>query len=306
VTSPPIEFGMTMRGTDGIEASAQRIEELGFDYVGSGEHVAFHVPTPNNFVSLSVAAGATSRIKLLSAVTVLPLYPAVLAAKLAAALDVASNGRFVMGVGIGGEYPREFEACGVPVHERGARCNESLALMKRLWTETNVTFHGRFNTVNDITIAPRPVSMPHPPLWISGRRDAAMRRAARFGDGWMPYMYSPDMLRDSLAKIAEHCGELGRSPAEVRPAIYIFTCVHADRDTAIDYAVARLGATYAQDFRAKAGRYTLVGTPEDCRARLAEYVDAGARTVFFASACPDDHVAENQRLLVDEVIPAFR
>lgn len=119
--APAIEFGMMLRGTRGIEASAWRIEELGFDYVGSGEHVAFHVPTPNNFISLAAAAGATQRVKLLSAVTVLPLYPAVLAAKLAAALDVASGGRLTLGVGVGGEYPRGFEACGVPVHERGAR-----------------------------------------------------------------------------------------------------------------------------------------------------------------------------------------
>ena len=288
-----------------MEESARGIEELGFDSVGSGEHVAFHVPTPNNFISLAVAAGATQRVKLLSAVTVLPLYPAVLAAKLAAALDVASGGRLTLGVGVGGEYPREFEACGVPVHERGARCNEALTLLKRLWTETDVTFRGRFTTVEGITIAPAPLQHPHPPVWISGRRDAAMRRAARFGDGWMPYMYSPEMLRDSLATIAGHCATLGRDPGTITPAVFLFTCVHPDRDTAIDHAVRSLGTTYAQDFRTKAGRYTLVGTPDDCRARLAEYIDAGARAVFFASACPDEHVAENQRLLVDEILPAF-
>lgn len=305
-TSAPIEFGMMMRGTHGIEESAQRIEALGFDYVGSGEHVAFHVPTPNNFISLAVAAGATTRIKLLSAITVLPLYPAVLAAKLAAALDVASGGRFVMGVGVGGEYPREFEACGVPVHERGARCNEALTLITKLWTETNVTFHGRFNTVNDVTIAPAPISRPHPPIWVSGRRDAAMRRAARFATGWMPYMYSPEMLRDSLTTIATHCAQLGRPFDAITPALFVFTCVHPDRDLATEYAVAQLGTTYAQDFRTKAGKYTLVGTPADCRARLAEYVDAGARMVFFASACPGTYVAENQRLIVEEIMPAFR
>ena len=302
----PLEFGMMMRGTDGIEATAKRIEALGFDYVGSGEHVAFHVPTPNNFISLAVAAGATTRVKLLSAVTVLPLYPAVLAAKLGAALDVASGGRFVMGVGVGGEYPREFEACGVPVHERGARCNEALTLLTRLWTETNVTFRGRFTTVDDITIAPAPVSRPHPPIWISGRRDAAMRRAARFGTGWMPYMYSPEMFHDSLARIATYCDESGRSSDAITKAIFLFTCVHPDRDVAVDYAVSQLGVTYAQDFRTKAAKYTLVGTPEDCRARLANYVEAGARMVFFASACPASHVAENQRLIVDEIMPAFR
>ena len=306
MTASQIAFGMMMRGTHGIEESARRIEELGFDYVGSGEHVAFHVPTPNNFISLAVAAGATTRIKLLSAVTVLPLYPAVLAAKMAAALDVASGGRLTLGVGVGGEYPREFEACGVPVHERGARANEALTLMKRLWTETDVTFRGRFSTVEGITIAPAPVQKPHPPVWVSGRRDAAMRRAARFGDGWMPYMYSPEMLRESLVTIADHCETHGRTPESITPAVFLFTCVHPDRDTAIDHAVSRLGTTYAQDFRTKAGRYTLVGTPADCRARLTEYIEAGARAVFFASACPDEHVAENQRLLVEEILPAFR
>lgn len=305
-TGEPLRFGMVLRGTDGIEESARRIEDAGFDYLASGEHVAFHVPTPNNFITLAVAAGATSRIGLLSAVTLLPLYPPVLAAKMAAALDVASRGRLVLGVGVGGEYPREFDACGVPVSERGARCNEALTLMKRLWTETNVTFHGRFTTVEDVTIAPAPVQRPHPPVWVSGRRDAAVRRAARFGDGWMPYLYSPEQFRDSLAALARHGEEIGRDVSGVLPVLHVFACVHPDRDTAIAQAVAALGSTYAQDFRAKAGRYTLVGTPDDCRARLAEYVEAGARAVVFGSACDAAHAPENLRLLAQEIIPAFR
>ena len=94
-----------------VAASPQRL----------GEHVFFHVPCSNAFISLAVAAGATTELKLMSTITLLPLYPAVLAAKQAAALDVASGGRFHMGIGVGGELPREFEASGVPVSERGAR-----------------------------------------------------------------------------------------------------------------------------------------------------------------------------------------
>jgi probable F420-dependent oxidoreductase len=304
--SRALQFGMTLRGTDGIEASATRLESMGFDLLGSGEHVAFHVPTPNNFISLAVAAGVTERIRLLSAVTLLPLYPPVLAAKLGAALDVASGGRFVMGVGVGGEYPREFEACGIPVHERGARANEALALIRRLWTEPAVTFQGRFTTCEDITIAPSPLQRPHPPIWVSGRKAAAMRRAARHGDGWMPYMYAPEQLRASIGTIAAHCAELGRSPDEITNAVYLFTCVHPDRDTAIGHAVTALGRTYAQDFTTKAGRLTLVGTPAECRARLQEYLDAGATTVLFASACPGEYATTNQQLIRDELVAAFR
>ena len=100
------------RGTDKTAEFARRAEELGFDYLGCGEHVMFHGPVGNTFISLSVAAGATQKIKLISSIVLLPLYPAALVAKMGSALDVASNGRYNFGVGIGGEFPKEFEACG--------------------------------------------------------------------------------------------------------------------------------------------------------------------------------------------------
>ena len=96
-----IQFGLAMRRADEVAEQAQAIENLGYDYVTTGEHVFFHVPCSNAFISLAVAAGATTTLKLMSTITLLPLYPAVLAAKQAAALDVASGGRFHMGIGVG-------------------------------------------------------------------------------------------------------------------------------------------------------------------------------------------------------------
>ena len=300
-----ILFGTGLRSPDGVAQFARRAEDLGFDVLGCGEHVMFHVPTANTYVSLAVAAGATTRIRLLSAVVLLPLYPAALAAKMGAALDVASGGRYLFGAGVGGEFPKEFEACGVPVRERGARTNEALDVIRRVWTERGVSYAGRFNTLNDFSIDPMPVQSP-PPIWVAGRRDAAMKRAARYGDGWLPYMYTPEQLAASADRIRAFGEEAGRDLSGFRFGLYVFTTVHEDGDRAREMAADRLGRQYAQDFSTLIGKYALAGTPDEVRARLREYVDAGARLVMLSSACPDGYIDENVRLIAEEVIPAFR
>ena len=211
---------------------------------------------------------------------------------------------FNLGVGVGGEYAKEFEACGVPVEERGARTNESLALMKRLWTEDDVSFEGRFSTLSGVTLDPKPVQKPHPPIWISGRSDAAMRRAARQGTGWLPYMYTPEKLAESLQIIRGYAEGYGREEA-IKPGLFIFFAVHEDREQAIKMASDRLSVQYNQDFSKLVGRYALAGNPDDCIARLQEYVDAGAGTIILNSACPGGYMAENQSLLAKSVLPAF-
>jgi probable F420-dependent oxidoreductase len=300
-----IEFGMSLTGIDDVAVNARRLEALGYDFIGCGEHVSFHGPTSNSFISLGVAAGATERIKLLSAIVLLPLYPAALAAKLAATLDVASGGRYHMGIGVGGEMPREFEACGVPIAERGARTNEALQVIRRLWTEEKVTFEGRFNTLHDVSIQPKPRQQPLP-IWVSGRKDAAMKRAARYGDGWMPYMYTPEMLQESIDKIRAWTLAAGRPVDAVKPSIFAFTCCHADRDRAVDMAVAKLSTQYAQDFSKIADKYVIAGTPADCHARIQQYVEAGAGTVFLSSACTPEYLAANEALFAKEVSAAFK
>jgi probable F420-dependent oxidoreductase len=301
-----IQFGTGIRTVTDIAAAARRIEALGFDIVSAGEHVMFHGPIGNTYITLAVAAGATERVKLMSTIVLLPLYPAALAAKLGAALDNASGGRYLFGVGLGGEFPKEFEACGVPVGERGARATEALQVIRRLWSEEKVTFHGRFNTLNEVTLNPLPIQKPTPPIWVAGRKDAAMRRAALYGDGWIPYMYSPEQLRDSIATIAKVREEQGLGMDNFRRGVFIFSAVHKDRDKAREMAAVQLGKQYAQNFDSLVSKYTLIGTPEDCRRRLREYIDAGGELFMLTSACPESYMDENIRLLAEEVIPAFR
>lgn len=302
---PQVRFGIGLRRFENTAEDARNAEALGYEFVSTGEHVFFYGPTGNGLISLAAAAGATSTIGLMSTITLVPLYPAALLAKQVAALDVVSGGRFNLGVGVGGEYPMEFEACGVPVNERGARTNEALALMKRLWTEDEVVFTGRFNTLSGVTLAPKPTQKPHPPIWISGRSDAAMERCARYGTGWLPYMYTPEKLAESLQTISGHAAHAERSEP-VEPGLFIFFAVHEDREQAIKMATDRLSVQYNQDFSQLVGRYALAGNPDDCIARLREYVDAGARTVILNSACPGHYVEDNERLLAQAVLPALR
>jgi probable F420-dependent oxidoreductase len=301
-----IEFGTALPGVTGIAEFARHVEDLGYDFLGCGEHVMFYGPVGNTFVSLSVAAGATKKIKLLSSVVLLPLYPAAIVAKMGAALDVASGGRYNFGVGIGGEFPKEFEACGVPVNQRGARTNEALEVITKLWTEKNVTFKGKFTTTNEVSIEPAPVQKPHPPIWVAGRKEPAMRRTAKYANGWIPYMYTPEQLHESLETINRCRKEYGRESAPFTPGMFIFTAVHTNGDTARQMANEKLSKQYNQDFSKLIGKYALAGTPEECRKRLQEYIDAGAKMVILPSSCPPNYVDDNTRMIAKEIMPAFR
>ncbi len=300
-----VEFGIGLRRLDTVAEDAAKAESLGYEFISTGEHVFFYGPIGNSLISLAAAAGATTRIKLMTTITLVPLYPPALLAKQVAALDVLSSGRFHLGVGVGGEFAKEFEACGIPVRERGARTNEALEVMKRLWTEDDVTFEGRFTHLPGVTLDPKPKQTPHPPIWISGRSDAAMRRCAKYGTGWLPYMYTPERLEQSLRTIRDH-EEPGERSEPVSPGLFIFFAVHEDREEAIRMATERLSVQYNQDFSDLTEKYALAGNPEDCIARLREYIDAGARTIILNSACPGRYMAANEELLARQVLPALR
>ena len=300
-----VEFGLSVSRVTDIKTVARRVEALGFDYLASGEHVMFHGPVPNAFVRLAVAAGATERIKLLSAITLVPLYPAALLAKLAATLDHDSGGRFNLGVGVGGEYPKEFEAVGVPVGERGARTNEALEVLRRLLTGETVSFEGRFTRFQEGRISPAPIQKPLP-IWVAGRKEAAMKRAARYGDVWMPYMYSPQQLEQSRETIRRLAQAEGRDPSSIRTAIYLFTTVYDDEQQARRVAAETVGRNYQQDFNRLVDRYLLAGTPEQCRRRLAEYVAAGADRAILQLACPPEDYDTMLERVAAEIMPAFR
>ena len=277
-------LGLMFPGGDGRSALAlaRRCEALGFDSLFVGDHLAFHVPVPDSLSLLAFLAAATERLVLGTAVYLLPLRPPFVAAKTAATVDVLCNGRLVFGVGVGGEFPPEFEAVGVPRHERGARIDEAIPLLRRLWSEASVRHEGRFFRLGPVSLEPRPARPGGPPIWVGGRSPAAMRRAGSLGDGYVSTMTSVERYRANLEQIARHAETSGRQETTFATAALLFTVLDASRERAAARAAEMLGRIYARDFREAAPRYCLLGRPEDCLEQMRAYAGAGVRHFLLA------------------------
>src|SRR5439155_25984300 len=177
---------------------ARTAEELGYDAINIPEHIVMPADLvgtmgshwPHALTTMAFVAGATSRIRVNSCVIVLPYHEPVVLAKAVSTLDVLSGGRLTLTFGVG-HAEHEFEALGVPFHRRGRISDEYLEAMTVLWTEDAPAYHGEFVRFEGVHFDPKPVQRPHPPLWFGGNSPAAMRRVARYGTGWMPWLIRP-------------------------------------------------------------------------------------------------------------------
>jgi len=286
-------------------ALVQRVEQLGFDSVWTGDHVSFHNPLYESLTLLASYAPITRRIRLGTAVYLLALRSPAVAAKITATIDVLSEGRLIFGVGVGGENPKEFELCGVPHAERGARVTEGIDVVRALWRETPATFHGRFSRFEGVSIDPKPVQKL-PPIWVGGRSDAALVRAGSQGDGWVSYVVQPERYARSLEKIREAAHAAGRSLTGFTGAHLAFITVGRDYERARKTWVSVLSRRYAQDFEPLAKKYGVIGTPEQCAEQLAAFRDAGC-TYFLLSAIGDPRDEREQlETIAADILPRFQ
>ncbi|PKB83234.1 MAG: hypothetical protein BZY88_02785 [SAR202 cluster bacterium Io17-Chloro-G9] len=290
---------------------AKWMEDLGYEYLSAGEHFMRGSPpgsTDTALPLLAVAAGSTEKIRLLSSILLTPFYHPLLLAKFTATLDIASQGRLTLGIGIGGEFPVEFQAAGLEVKQRGRRTNECLECLRLLWSGEPVNFQGKHFQFTDASINPLPAQKPHPPIWVSGRREAAMERAVKFGDGWMPYFYDPARYRDSVNKIHEIAQTHNRDLSQFQWAFFPYISIYPTVEEAATVAAQALGGRYlyGSDFIEIVHRYCLLGPVEDCSARLKEYIEAGARHIVFSITCPREDRARHIETIAKELIPSFR
>ena len=273
-----LRFGafLSLHAPEAQFALARRVAGVGFDSVWTGDHVSFHNPIYESLTLLAAYAGITRRIKLGSAVYLLALrHPDGGGQDHRDARSTLSGGRLIFGVGVGGENPKEFEACGIPHHERGARVTEGIEVVRALWRDSPATFKGRFTQFEGVSIDPKPVQRPAPPISIGGRSDAALARAGRQGDGWVSYVVQPDRYRQSLDKIRTAAADAGRSLEGFVAAHLTFITVGRDYESAERRWVERLSRRYAQDFGPLARKYGVIGTPEQCLEQLDRFAAAG-------------------------------
>ena len=294
---------------------ARRAEALGFDRITTGEHLMDGNPprpTVLGIPAMAAAAGATRSLRIMTGIVIVPLYHPVMLAKLAASVDVVSGGRLDFGIGISGQRGTkvEFDAVGISVRTRGRRTDEMLEVMKRLWTEEHVSHDGRFFQFEDVTLLPQPVQKPYPPIWVSGRSDAAMRRAALQGDGWYPYLFTVRRLRRSNEAIREIAAEAGRDLTGFHWGLNQPTSIMEDPKQALAQAVENVGQRYVTPDRSAediARALCISGTPEDCVKAIQERIDAGVREINFSFLAPEaEQFYQQMELFSNRVMPHFK
>jgi probable F420-dependent oxidoreductase len=225
VTFPQTELG----GDPGaVRAYGERVEELGFSHILVYDHVVgadpavhegwngpydvhttFHEP----FVMFGYLAGVTRALELVTGVIILPQRQTTLVAKQAAEVDLLSDGRFRLGIGVGWNAV-EYEALGEDFGNRGKRSAEQIGLLRRLWTEQSVTFAGDFHTVTGAGIAPLPVQRPIP-VWVGAASPPGYKRAGRLADGWFPMMTPGPALDEARTVVETAAAEAGRDPSTI-------------------------------------------------------------------------------------------
>ena len=205
----------------------QMAETLGYHFVMISDHVAltpdvvarYPAPYYDPFVTLAWLARATTRVELGTTVVILPYRHPLHTARLTANIDRLSGGRFIFGVGVGWAK-QEFEALGVPFERRGAMSSDYLAAIKTAWTSDPASYTGPFVSFRDVATGPSPLRSPHPPIWVGGGSEAAMRRAVRLGDAWHPIRIRVPSLRDiGLPKLREIAEKEGRRVPALCPRI---------------------------------------------------------------------------------------
>lgn len=286
---------------------AELAEGLGFDSVWVGDSILAR-PRLEALTTLAAVAARTRQVKLGTAVLLSALRHPVLLANEAANLDILSNGRVILGLGVATKTPtveREFAACGVPFARRLGIFEEGVEVIRRLWTGSPVTFQGRHFQLTDVRLGLRPVQRPGIPLWLAGSVENAMRRVLRLGDGWLPNPSSPQALARSWAQMQSLARDMARDVSGLQRCVYTTLNINADVAQAERELHAFVEGYYGVPYDGLMRQQGLcAGTAKSCAQWLRELVEAGAQTVVIRFGGPDQ-VAQLERC-AREVLPRVR
>ncbi len=283
-------------GGEGFWSLIEDCERIGWDSIWFSERVGADVLDP--LAAMGAAVGRSKRLKYGTSVLVLPGRNPVLLAKELASLDVLSNGRIVAVFGLGSPMPSEHELFGVARNERAARTDEATRLIVRLWTEDDVTFEGKFFSVHNLTLLPKPVQRPHPDVWFGGHSDAACRRVGRIGTGWLPSFVATSEYK---AKVELIKAEAARNEREIEEDHYgaLVAYIPPGREDAAEPVLSVLSARRSD---VDARDVLVVGGDKELRAKLEDFVAQGATKFVVVPAVPPTDWSEELQRVYDSVV----
>jgi alkanesulfonate monooxygenase SsuD/methylene tetrahydromethanopterin reductase-like flavin-dependent oxidoreductase (luciferase family) len=291
-----VPYELFQQPPSALRACVERAEAAALDRLTIGDHVSFHGGQGfDGLLQAAVLAGLATRVSIQTGVYLLALRHPVPTARQIATVANLAPGRFVLGVGLGGEDRHELEICGIDPRTRGARLDECLAAVRPLLGGDAVDHHGRFFDFHDARILPSPRQPV--PIVVGGRSDATVQRIARYGDGWLGLFVSPRRYAEVVGQIDEAASAEGRAETSWYHGMH-FWCSF---DPSPDRVARAMEALYELPFD-RFERYTLWGEPADVAERIRPYLDAGAAYVNLAPVCATteetvDGAAEVRRLL---------
>jgi probable F420-dependent oxidoreductase len=289
---------------DELVETVELVDRGGYDSLWVGDHISFAVPILDPLLQLAQAAVVSRRLTLGTSVYLLPLRHPAPVAKQVATLDHLTEGRLIFGVGVGGEFPKEYEVCGVPRNERGARLTEGIGLLRRFWSGEKVSHDGRlYGNFTDVPMRPPARQSGGPPIWCAGRSEGALRRTGRLADGWLSYVVTPEMYRAALEKIDAAAREVGRNVPRFGTGHLLFTRIDDSYEKALDAATETLSVRYAMDFRKAAQRYCALGRPDQVVERIREFHAAGVRHVILDLLGPYEQRKNQIEMFAAEAMP---
>ncbi len=320
---PSFALGPRTATLDQMGRYLRRAEDLGFDCAVSIDHLLLTPPAYactwlEPISLLSALAGVTRTLKLGTMVLVLPLRNPVSFAKEWATLDLLSGGRSILGIGVGW-HEEEFALMGVPYKERGPRMNEAIEVVKALWAGDDVTYEGKYYRFRNLTIDPKPVQKPHPPIWIGGGTqpsekvyaqtvtniDPVLRRIAKYADTWVPHSSAtPEMVKGDWEKVQRFARELGRDPTKIGRVYSNFLWVLKPGEKP-ESAIPRFSVYSGMDLDYWK-TYYLLGEAEEVAERISARVaalDGGVDTIVLN---PLDWGMEQLELIAGDVLPRVR
>lgn len=291
--------------------------EIHRTHISSGSEEALTANEDPDFyeavTTLSYLAAVVHSVRIGIACLVIPCRNPLYAAKQIASLDVLSGGRLELGVGIGSPATiksREYEVLGANRSLRGKICDDYIKAMKAVWTSSPSSYEGRFITFRDAEIFPKPRQTPHPPIWVGGWTEAAMKRSAMFGDSWLPAWLTPADIATRHQKVKEMANQLGRDGDAVHLGIEVYASIDEDPFRAKKGALGTFRAsrgTYERDMTLEElESVSLIGSPAEIREKVQAYTEAGVSHFEIKFIYPTiDRLLEMMRLFSAEVLPSF-